>query len=173
MPQHQMTPARRQNQTLSLRAKILTSTSCSDFPWSMSIYQGTDFFRNFETAAACGKETPAGKDSNAPPPLGTARPLGTGSMRGTRGMRPRWSGGLSCRPDRNLPGATARDEAKPAGQVARTQVTRTSMPNAPERRGGGGGGGGALVLNAGAAARTAAPSMRLGEEEAAISYPKP
>ena len=170
MPQHQMTPARRQNQTLSLRAKILTSTSCSDFPWS--IYQGTDFFRNFETAAACGKETPAGKDSNAPPPLGTARPLGTGSMRGTRGMRPRWSGGLSCRPDRNLPGATARDEAKPAGQAARTQVTRTSMPNAPERRGGGGGGG-ALVLNAGAAARTAAPSMRLGEEEAAISYPKP
>ena len=169
MPHHQMTPARRQIQTLSPRANFLKSTSYSDFP--SSIYQGTDFFRNFETTAACGKETPAGKDSKAPLPPSTARPLDTGSMRGPRGMRPRWSGALSCRPD--LPGTAARDEAKPAGQVARTQVTRTSMPNAPERRGGGGGGGGALVLNAGAAARTAAPSMRLGEEEAAISYPKP
>ena len=95
--------------------------------------------------------------------------------RGTRGTRPRWSGSLSCRPDRNLPSAAAGDEAKPAGQVARTQVPRTPMPNAPERRGGGGGGAlagcGGQVLNVEAAAKTAAPSMRLGEEEAAISCP--
>ena len=132
---------------------------------------GNDFFRNFETTAACGKETPAGTDSKATLPLRSARPLGTGSMRGARGTLPRWSGALSCRPGRNLPGAAARDEAKAAGQVARTQVPRTSMPNAPERREGGGGGAGCggQVLNAElgaeAAAKTAAPSMGLREEE--------